>query len=153
MKPMDYNNNYNNPYQQPNHNEYPGQPLRNPGQGMATASMILGVACFFMLFTVYVPIICGSIAILLAILSKGYGKRMLVTARVGIGCAIGGMLLVATIVGVLVGSFFSSSGEDLVNFGRQMDQQFKRQTGQELEDVLGQSYEDLMKTYTEMLGK
>ena len=63
------------------------------------------------------------------------------------------MLLVATIVGVLVGSFFSSSGEDLVNFGRQMDQQFKRQTGQELEDVLGQSYEDLMKTYTEMLGK
>lgn len=149
------NNNYGNPYQQPNNSDTAGGgfPFRNPGQRMATASMILGGACFFTLFTVYVPIICGSISILLAILSKGYGKKMLATAKIGIGSSIGGMAMVIAIVGSLIGTILSSSGEDLINFGRQIDQQFERQTGQDLEDVLGQSYEDLMKTYTEMLGK
>ncbi len=152
---MDYNNynNNNNTYNQPNNNYNDGQPFRNPGRGMAMASMILGVACFFTLFTVYIPIVCGSIAIILAILSKGYGKKMLTTAWVGIGSAIGGMLLIASLVGSVAGMLLSSSREDLINFGRQMDQQFEQQTGRELEELFGQSYEDVMKAYSEMMGK
>lgn len=151
---MDYNNN-NNPYTQPNNNYYsnnPNQYIRNPGQTMAVMSMILGLASLFTLLTVYIPIVCGSIAIVLAILSKGYGKRMLATAKIGMGTAIGGMALIITIVGSLTALLLSSSGDTLVQFGQRMDQQFEEQTGQKLEDILGTSYEDIMKDYAESLG-
>lgn len=150
---MDYNN--NNPYTQQNNNYYSngqGQFIRNPGQALATVSMILGLASIFTIFTVYIPIICGSLAIVLAILSKGYGKKMLGTARIGIGTAIGGMALVIAVIGSLTALLLSSSGDTLVKFGQQMDQQFEEQTGQKLEDVLGTSYEDIMKGYAESLG-
>ncbi|MCM1135309.1 MAG: hypothetical protein NC400_06990 [Clostridium sp.] len=151
---MDYNN--NNPYPQQNQENYPygqGAYLRNPGQSMATASMILGLAALFSVFTVYVPLICGSIAVVLAILSKGYGKKMLAAAKVGVGTAIGGMALILSIVFSLVSMLLSSSGDDLIKFGQTMDNQFEQQTGYNLEDFLGQSYEDIMKSYTELLGK
>ena len=67
------NNHYNNPYTQPdqqqNYNR-PQSPLHNPGLTMATVSMILGIGSIFTLFTVYLPLILGSIAILFAILSR-----------------------------------------------------------------------------------
>ncbi len=159
---MEYNPNNNpynqpggNPYMPPNSNGYPGQRqyIRNPGKPLATASMILGIVSIVTMFTVYIPFICGSLAIVLAILSKGYGKKMLTTARVGIGTGIGGIVLIASVVGSLVAMILSLSGDDLVNFGRQMDRQFEQQTGQELEDVFGQSYEDIMKQYAELMGK
>lgn len=150
---MDYNNN-NNPYTQQNNSYYANgqnQYIRNPGQTMAIVSMILGLASIFTLFTVYIPIICGSLAIVLAVLSKGYGKKMLAFARIGIGTAIAGMALIITIIGSLTALLLSSSGDALVKFGQQMDQQFEEQTGQKLEDVLGTSYEDIMKDYADSL--
>ena len=152
---MDYNNN-SNPYTQPNNNYFPngqGQFIRNPGQTMATISMVLGVISIMTIFTVYIPIICGSIAIVLAILSKGYGKKMLTTAKVGIGTAIGGMALIITIIGSLTVLLLSSSGEQMVEFGRQVDEQFREQTGMELEDLMGTSYEEIMKEYADSLSK
>lgn len=151
---MDYNNNYT-PYEgQSQTNQYTQGPvLRNPGQSMATASMVLGIVSLFTLFTVYIPLVCGGLAVILAILSKGYGKKMLLTARVGIGTAVGGVVLISSIVFSLVGVLLSSSGDELVNFGKAMDKQFEQQTGRELEDILGQSYEDIMRDYTEILGK
>lgn len=152
---MDYNNN-NNPYMQQNNNYYSNgqrQYIRNPGQTMAIMSMILGLISIFTVFTVYLPIICGSIAILFAILSKGYGKKLLTTAKVGIGTAIGGAALVIIVTGSLAAMILSLNGDTLVEFGRQMDRQFENQTGQELEDILGQSYEDIMKEYAETMGK
>ncbi len=151
---MDYNTN-NNPYTQQNNNPYPNgqnQFIRNPGQTLATISMVLGLASMFTLFTVYIPLICGSIAIVLAILSKGYGKKMLSMAKIGIGTAIGGMALVISIVGSMTALILSSDGDFLVEFGQQMDQQFEQQTGQKLEDLLGTSYEDIMKSYSETLN-
>ena len=151
---MEYNSN-NNPYIQPG-DPYPGgqmQPVRNPGRAMATASMILGIVSIVSMLTVYIPVICGSLAIVLAILSKGYGKKMLPGAKVGIGTGIGGIMLIFSIVGSLVAMILSFNRDDLITFGRQMDQQFERQTGQELEDVLGQSYEEIMKQYAEAMGK
>lgn len=152
---MEYNSN-NNPYIGPGDGPYPGekrQPIRNPGKAMATASMILGIVSIFSMLTVYIPVICGSLAIVLAILSKGYGKKMLPSAKVGVGTGIGGVVLIFSIVGSLVAMILSLSRDDLITFGRQMDQQFERQTGQELEDVLGQSYEDIMEQYAEIMGK
>lgn len=151
---MDFNN-YNPYTQQNNNSNYSNrqrQFIRNPGQALATVSMILGLASIFTVFTVYIPVICGSLAIVLAILSKGYGKKMLGSAKIGIGTSIGGMALVITVIGSLAALLLSSSGDTLIQFGQQMDQQFEEQTGQKLEDILGSSYEDIMKDYSEILG-
>lgn len=147
---MDYNNN-NNPYTQQNNNYYSsgqGQPVRNPGQTMATMAMVLGLASIFTMFTIYIPLICGSLAVVFAILSKGYGKKMLAAAKIGIGTAIAGIALIVTILGSVSAMLLSLSSEDLVNLGRELDQQFESQTGRELEEVLGTSYEDIMREYT-----
>lgn len=150
---MDYNN---NPYPQPNNNYYqngPNQLFRNPGQAMAMASLILGVASIFTLLTIYLPLVFGSMAIVLAILSKGYGKKMLGIARAGIGTAIGAMTLVVAIWGTIISFFLSLSGDALIEFGRQIDQQFEQQTGRDIEDLTGISYEELMRMYAESMGK
>lgn len=156
---MDYNHN-NNPYTQPNNQYNPNnqnQFIRNPGQTMAMVSLILGIASIFTIFTVYLPLILGSIAIVLAILSKGYGKKMLATAKAGIGTAIGGISLIAvvfvSVISIFYSAFRSMSGDQLVEFGRQIDEMFEQQTGQDIEDIAGTSYEEIMKTYSEMLGK
>ena len=150
------NNNYNNPYTQLNDQvpyNRPQPPFRNPGMTMATVSMILGLGSIFTMFTVYLPLILGSLAILFAILSKGYGKKMVAAAKIGIGTAIGGLALVITVAGTAVGIIFSLSKDSMVQFGQAMDQQFEEQTGMSLEDVAGQSYEELMRDYAELLGK
>lgn len=147
---MDYNN--NNPYTQQNNQYYTSNPrpgIQNPGQTMATIAMVLGLASVFCIFTVYLPMVFGSIAIILAILSKGYGKKMLATAKIGVGTAIGGLSMVL----VLIASVFSllmSNSDVLIDQGRQLDEQFERQTGQKLEDYLGKSYEDIMREYAEL---
>ena len=149
---MDYNNN-DNPYTQQNNQYYSQNPkpgIQNPGQTMATIAMALGLASLFCIFTVYLPMIFGSIAIILAILSKGYGKKMLVTAKIGVGTAIGGLSMVV----VLIASVFTllmTNSDILIDQGRQLDEQFERQTGQKLEDYLGKSYEDIMREYAELL--
>lgn len=152
---MDYNHN-NNPYTQPNNQYNPNnqnQFIGNPGQTMALISLILGIASIFTIFTIYLPLIFGSIAIVLAILSKGYGKKMLALAKAGIGTAIGGMALIIVIFGSVISLFLSMSGDQLVEFGRQVDEMFEQQTGQDIEDITGTSYEEIMKTYSEMIGK
>lgn len=149
---MDYNN--NNPYTQQNnqyHSSAPRPGIQNPGQTMATIAMVLGLASVFCIFTVYLPLVLGSIAIILAILSKGYGKKMLATAKIGVGTAIGGLSMVL----VLIASVFSllmSNSDVLIDQGRQLDEQFERQTGQKLEDYLGKSYEDIMREYAELFN-
>jgi len=149
---MDYNN--NNPYTQQNNQYYSSTPrpgIQNPGQTMATIAMVLGLASVFCIFTVYLPLVLGSIAIILAILSKGYGRKMLATAKIGVGTAIGGLSMVL----VLIASVFSllmSNSDVLIDQGRQLDEQFERQTGQKLEDYLGKSYEDIMREYAELFN-
>ena len=79
-----------------NENEYSGTSFEYnngfaPGNnGFAFAALILGVSALFSLFTVYLPLILGSLAILFALLSKGYGKKMAATAKIGFISAIHG---------------------------------------------------------------
>lgn len=147
---MDHNN--YNPYSQQNNQYQPGNYngfYRNPGQTMATVSMILGIISILTLLTVYIPFICGSIAIVLAILSKGSFNKMLASAKIGIGTAIGSMSLVIVMIVSLTSMIMSAGSDTLIKFGQQIDQQFKEQTGQDVEDVFGISYEDLMREYVE----
>lgn len=152
---MDYNRN-NNPYPQPDNPYNPGrqpQLIRNPGQTMAMVSLFLGITSVFTVFTLYLPTILGSIAIVLAILSKGYGKRMLSIATAGIGAAIGGITLIVVIYSYVISLFLSMSGDELIKFGRQMDEQIEQQFGQDVETLTGTSYEEIMEIYVEMTEK
>ncbi len=141
---MDYNNGYNYKQQQIS---------RNPGITLATISMIFGIGSIFTIFTVYLSIILGSLSFLFAILSKGYGRKLLVSAKIGVGTAIGGIALVFTMIFSVVGLILGSSREALVDFGKQMDQQFEEQTGVPPEEILGESYEDFMRQYADLMGK
>ncbi len=153
---MDFNQ--SNPYQQQNNNlNYQRQSIRNPGQTFAIISLILGILSIFSIFSIYPPFICGSIAIVLAILSKGYGKKMLGIAKAGIITAASGMALVFVVFGIMISvtiKFLSSlSGEQMIEFGRQMDEQIEEQFGWDMEELAGSSYEDVMKMYADLLGK
>lgn len=140
---MDYReqNNYNQPQ------------FHNAGATFATVSMILGLGCMFTFLTVYIPLVLGSLSIIFALLSKGYGKKMLVSAKIGMCTAIGCMALIATIMGTFISLFLSSSRTDMIRMGQQLDQQLEDQLGISPDEILGQSYEDMMKTFADSLGK
>lgn len=120
---------------------------------MAMISLILGIGSIFTLLTVYLPLIFGSISIVFALLSKGYGKKLLASAKAGIITSIGGMVLIISLIGAVLGLIFSLDGEDMIRFGQEMDEQFEEQMGISLEEFTGESYEDVMKSYADMLGK
>lgn len=141
---MDYReqNNYNQP-----------QNFHNAGANFATVSMILGLGCMFSFLTVYLPLVFGSLAIIFALLSKGYGKKMLIGAKIGMCTAIGCIALIITIMGTFIALFLSSSRSDMIRMGQQMDQQLEDQLGISPDEILGQSYEEIMKNFADSLGK
>ncbi len=108
-----------------NENEYSGTSFEYnngfaPGNnGFAFAALILGVSALFSLFTVYLPLILGSLAILFALLSKGYGKKMAATAKIGFISAITGLSLILSILAVGITSlyllFATSTDDQLMN--------------------------------------
>lgn len=140
---MNYNNqNYN-----------PPQNFRNPGMTFATVSMILGLGSIFTLFTVYLPIILGSLSIIFAILSTSAGQKALATAKVGICTAAGSITLTIALMVMMVSMLLGSSREELVQLGQYIDQVIEDQTGTALEDVTGESYEDMMNDFADAMGK
>lgn len=75
---MDYNNN-SNPYVQQNHDHsgQAGQFIRNPGQTMATVSMVLGVLSIFSMLTVYIPFSLAVLPFYLPSFLPGMAKKCL----------------------------------------------------------------------------
>lgn len=137
-----------------NENEYSGTSFEYnngfaPGNnGFAFAALILGVSALFSLFTVYLPLILGSLAILFALLSKGYGKKMAATAKIGFISAITGVSLILSILAVGITSlyllFATSTDDQLLHYGSQIDQAIEMQLGQSTEEMFGTSYTDMM---------
>lgn len=131
-------------------NYYQNSSFHNPGSGMAAASLFLGLGAVFTMLTVFLPLAFGGFAILFAILSKGYGKKLLVQAKVGIGCALAG-------IGVTAAMFLSSlimllgNPEILVQIGQQYDAVCEDMYGQTSEEMFGYSFEDMMEEYADML--
>jgi len=117
---------------------------------MATASLLLGLAAIFTTMTVFLPIICGCLAILFALLSKGYGKRMITQAKVGLAFGTGSLVLTVIL-------FFSSinlliSNPDLlIEFGKQYDATCESLYGQSAEEIMGFSYEDILTDCADLL--
>lgn len=148
---MDYNNNQNIP---PQGNGYYGgvnPSFHNPGMVMATASLFLGVASFFTMLSVFLPFVFGGLAILFALLSKGYGKKMLTQAKIGLVSGIGGLCVtVALCVSSMV--MLLRDPDLLLEIGQQYDAVIENMYGQSTEEIYGESFEDMMKQYADLLN-
>ena len=115
-----YNNNYNNSYNNYNNGYNNNTPYYNrnvyqmpqpePGHSLFTAAFILGIVAlvFCFTFTVYPAYIFGSIAIVLALLSKGRNAKMHSKASVGVICAIAALVLNTCIVTYSVTTIFTN---------------------------------------------
>ena len=81
---------------QPEDDTPAGQPYsrkKEPANSLAVASMVLGILALITIFTVYLPIILGSLSIILALLSRGGSLKMhnnahsgVVTSSIALGC-------------------------------------------------------------------
>lgn len=130
---MPYNHNpYNNNYPYYNRGNYQ-LPFAEPGSSLAKAAMIVGiiaiVSCFT--FTVYPPFILGSIAIVLALLSKGRRTKLFSNAKTGIICAVSGIALNTIIVASIVYLIFTNP------YVREMvNQEYERQFGTTFDEMI-----------------
>lgn len=70
-------------------------PMKPKGDGMATASLILGIITLvsLLLLRLSMPFILGGVGIILAILSKGGARKMLGKAKAGMICCITALAL------------------------------------------------------------
>lgn len=125
---------------------YPYPPsYRMPGKSLATAAMVLGIISILSTFlmTLYVPMILGSIAIVLAILSKGTKKNMPGQATAGLVCGAGGLVVnVGIFTAAMV--FIFTHPEFLQDMARTYDAQIEQIYGESTEEILGQSLEDMI---------
>ncbi len=146
-----YNNGYNNSYNNGrnygnnggygyNNNGYPYYnrnayqlPYAEPGSSLANASMVLGiisiVSCFT--FTVYPAFILGSIAIVLALLSKGTRQKLFSKAKTGILCAVIGLSVNTVLVTSCMYLFFTNP-------------EVRRDINRTVERQYGVSFDELM---------
>ena len=120
-------------------------PTRHPGSSFATASMVLGIIAVISAFfaTVYPPIICGGLSIILSLLSKGNDKAMLPNAKVGLLTGILGMVVNV----VVVGSFFV-----MLFTNPSYKQEFHDQLNQYSEYFYGESFDDMWEQIQEDAG-
>ena len=75
--------------------------------GFATASLVLGIVGLATGCCVYTPIICGALAMIFALLSRGGERTMSVRAKTGLGLGIAGvvcgiLLIVVSFIVVIV---------------------------------------------------
>ncbi len=147
---MDYNDNRNRPPQGNGYYSGVNPSFRNPGMAMATASLLLGAASFFTILSVFLPLALGGLAILFALLSKGYGKKMLTQAKIGFVCGIGGLSVTAVLFTSSVAMLLSDP-DLMIEIGQQYDDAIEGMYGQSTEELYGESFEDIMKQYADML--
>lgn len=148
---MDYNNNQNIPPQGNGYYREPAPSFRNPGLTMATVSLFLGIASFFTIMSVFLPFLFGGLAILFALLSKGYGKRMLNQARIGLICGIGGLCVTVSLLASSAVMLLKNP-DMLTDIGRKYDEAIESMYGESTEEIYGESFEDIMKQYADMLN-
>lgn len=137
--------NYNNPNgQQP----YYTPPVRHPGSGFATAALILGLLSIMtaIMGTVYPPLLCGGLAIILAILSKGKDRAMLTNAKVGMTTGIVGLIVnVAVVVSTLLLFFNNPQFQEEVH--TQLNQYYEALYGESFDDAWSEIQDALENSY------
>lgn len=138
-------NNGNNPYGNDPYNRPYTPPAKMPGSGLSNAAMILGIISIVsaVMMTIYFPFILGSVAIVLALLSKGLAPKLARQAKAGIACAIVGLSIN---LGLLVSSFayIFANPSLLIDTAQMYDSAIEEMYGIPSEEVFGQSMEDMV---------
>lgn len=132
--------------------DYNYQKHASPGLSMATAAMFLGLAAMVTTMTVFLPLLLGGLAIILALLSKGYGKKMIIQAKVGMICGIFGLAVVGVIIFSVLATMISNP-DLLIQIGQQYDAMYENLYGQSFESLNGYSYEDIMRQYADLFRR
>lgn len=127
------------------HTQHAGTPTgaAKAGLTMASAALIFGAGALLTLLTVFLPLVLGSLAIVLALLSKGSEKKMLTQAKVGFGCGIAGLSMVLALLGSSYALMFTHP-EMLPEIGRQYDAAYENINGKGIEEDIGFTFEDMM---------
>lgn len=142
QSPYGNNGNYGNGYPQFPDNGYrqivyPVRPAES-GSSLANAAMILGIialiCCFT--FTVYPAFVLGSIAILLALLSKGRRPALFPKAKTGIICATIGLVLNTILVTSAMVMVFT-------------DNDLRQEMNEIMETQYGMSFDEMINEITE----
>lgn len=113
------------------------------GQRLAMAAMTLGILATVttLTLTLYLPLILGSLAILLALLSKGTAASLKTQAIAGIVCGIAGLAINTCIIIIV----FSLYGGDIMRqSARIYDEMVEDIYGMPSEEILGESMEDIV---------
>ncbi|MCM1252015.1 MAG: hypothetical protein NC321_04275 [Clostridium sp.] len=144
---------YRNPYpygSNPAPNGYPNMepyynrsayrlPSPEPGSSLANAAMVLGIiaiaSCFT--FTLYPPFILGSIAIVLALLSKGRRPQFFSKAKTGIICAVSGLIINTVLIGCITVLLSTDS-----DFRNEVNRTFEEQYGISFDEVIEEIMEE-----------
>jgi predicted histidine transporter YuiF (NhaC family) len=97
--------------------QYYGQenPYRPPysdkrSSSMTTAAMILGVASLVTCTCLYVSVVCGGMAILLALLSKGGEMTLSHNAKLALGFGIAGLCATVLLYGISFATILQEYG-------------------------------------------
>ena len=142
---MDDNRNGKNPWQ----NEYGNQNQEDPGQhapdqldpryNLAVLAVGLGVASIVLCMSGGFGLILAGVAIMLALLSKGRSKKMLVQGTRAIGFAV---------IGIIAGYSVMISSVHTVMTDPQMHQQLNDMS----EQMNGISFDDMLQQIEDELG-
>lgn len=132
------NNGYGGNYPYYNRSAYQ-LPKAEPGSSLANAAMVMGIlsiiCCFT--FTVYPAFILGSIAITLALLSKGTRPKLFSKAKTGIICAVAGLAINTVLVTSCMILFFTNP-----NIHAEVNRTFKKTYGVTFDDFMEDIMED-----------
>lgn len=115
------------------------RPYAEPGGSFATASMVLGIISIIssITFTVYPAFVLGSIAIVLALLSKGRRPKLPSKAQAGIICAIAGIVMNTVIVTACSVLLFTSP-----EVRAEVNKTFEQQYGMSFDEMWEEIMED-----------
>lgn len=131
------NNGYHNNYPYYNRSTYQ-LPAAEPGSNLAKGAMICGILSivFCFTFTVYPAFVSGSIAVILALLSKGRRNQLFSQAKTGVICAVIGLVFNAIILTSSITYVFTNP-EGREEFNRQWER------------IYGESFDDMMENMME----
>lgn len=96
---------------------------------MAVASAVMGALSMLLAQTILIPFFLGSLAIIIAILSKGTSKKLSQPAMIGMATSIASLLVT---VSILAGTFWKYENDPA--FRKETDATFKEITGYTFED-------------------
>lgn len=108
---------------------------RAQSNNMASLACIMGLLSIVLLQTVLLPLFLGSIAIIIAILSKGYEKKMVKAAKIGFITSLVGITLTIGISSASVWMYFNNDA-----YRAEKNEIFQEMTGMTIEEYYNSYY-------------